>query len=55
MEDGEMIESQQRVIEKLANPQMLVIAADAGLMQMRRIMDRMISAENASLDQTTEV
>ena len=54
MEDGEMIESQQRVIEKLVNPQMVVIAADAGLMQMRRIMDRMISAENASLDQTTQ-
>jgi phenylpropionate dioxygenase-like ring-hydroxylating dioxygenase large terminal subunit len=45
-EDGEMIEAQQRVIDRLKDPKMVVIAADAGLMEMRRIMERWIAAEN---------
>jgi phenylpropionate dioxygenase-like ring-hydroxylating dioxygenase large terminal subunit len=50
-EDGAMIEAQQQVIDRLKSPQMVVIAADAGLMQMRRIMDRLIAAENEGVAQ----
>jgi vanillate O-demethylase monooxygenase subunit len=52
-EDGAMIEAQQQVIDRLQNPQMVVIAADAGLMQMRRIVDRFIVAENTGAVQAS--
>ncbi len=51
-EDGAMIEAQQQVISRLNNPQMVVIAADAGLMQMRRILDRLISVEREAATPT---
>jgi phenylpropionate dioxygenase-like ring-hydroxylating dioxygenase large terminal subunit len=45
-EDGAIIEAQQTVIDRLTNPQMVAIHADLALVQMRRLMDRLISAEN---------
>lgn len=52
-EDGAMIEAQQQVIDRVKSPQMVVIAADAGLMQMRRIMDRLIAQENSGIAQVS--
>lgn len=45
VEDGAMIEAQQRVIDASESFTPVPIFADAGLMEMRRLMDRMADAE----------
>ncbi len=47
IEDGAMIEAQQRVIDASGSFAPVPILADAGLMEMRRIMDRLAEAEQS--------
>jgi phenylpropionate dioxygenase-like ring-hydroxylating dioxygenase large terminal subunit len=47
MEDKEIIERQQRTLEEDPNFQMLAILADAPLAHFRRVLDKLIAAEQA--------
>jgi phenylpropionate dioxygenase-like ring-hydroxylating dioxygenase large terminal subunit len=44
-EDKAIIEAQQKVIDQNPGAPMMAIAADAGLMRVRRMIDRMLAAE----------
>jgi phenylpropionate dioxygenase-like ring-hydroxylating dioxygenase large terminal subunit len=47
-EDRKIIEAQQRVINRGPGPKMVSIAADAGLIQMRRVFDELSRAETVA-------
>jgi phenylpropionate dioxygenase-like ring-hydroxylating dioxygenase large terminal subunit len=47
-EDKRIIEAQQRVVRRNPNKKMLTIAADVGLVMMRRVIDEALAAEAAS-------
>jgi phenylpropionate dioxygenase-like ring-hydroxylating dioxygenase large terminal subunit len=47
-EDKKIIEAQHRVVKRDPTAKMLTIAADAGLVQMRRVFNEMIEAETTS-------
>jgi phenylpropionate dioxygenase-like ring-hydroxylating dioxygenase large terminal subunit len=51
-EDNAMIEAQQRVIARTAEPRMLGIRADHALNQFRRLMDKLIAGETGAMTET---